>query len=370
MNFEFSESQEMLREQTAKLLAAHCTSKHVREVLDTDRPYHEGLWKRIAELGLPATAIPEAYGGAGAGMLELCVIAEELGRAAAPVPFSSSLYLAAEALTMAGSEAQKKTWLPKLASGALIGTLARDEAPGAILPRKIKARVSGGKLNGVKKPVPDGSIAGLAIVAAQGERGLSLYLADLTQPGVRRRTLNSLDPARDLAELSFENMPVEPLGESGAGWDLLVKLHDRAAILFSFEQLGGASAALAMAVNYVKGRYSFGRPVGSFQAVKHMLANVYIQNELARGNCYYGAYALSTDAPDLSLAAASARVAATKAYQLASKQNIQAHGGMGFTWAFDCHLHYRRSQLLALALGGPSYWEDELIARLKLRNAA
>lgn len=372
MNFEFSDDQKMLKDQVRRFLETASSSQEVRTVLDNpDKIYNEKLWSGLKDMGLMGTAIPEAYGGVGAGYLELCVVAEELGRHVAPVPFSSSIYLAAEAILAAGTEDQKQKYLPGLASGDVIGTFAAVEGSGRLTPASIKASVSGDKLSGTKTMVPDGSIADLAVVIA-GEGGrLSLYIVDLKDASVTRTTRNSIDPARDMAELSFNGTPAERLGAAGEGFDLLTRIYDRAAVLFAFEQLGGALKALESAVDYSKERYAFGRQIGSFQALKHMMADMYVSAELARSNCYYGAWALSSGAEgELPEAAATARLAATKAYQHCAKDNIQVHGGMGFTWEFDCHLHYRRANLLALVLGAASEWEDKVIARLEDKNAA
>ncbi len=373
MNFEFSEDQKLLKDQVRRFLDDKCASKDVRTVLDGAATYNESVWNGLKDMGLMGTAIPEEYGGSGAGYLELCVIAEELGRAVAPVPFSSSIYLAAETLLVAGTEEQKQAHLPKLAAGDKIATLAISEHSGRLDPSTLSLKASDGTLKGSKSPVVDGSIADLAIVVARtgpSPRDVSLYLVDLRQDAISRKTLDSIDPTRDLAEIAFNEASGELIGEPNRGWDVIEKVFDRGAVLFAFEQLGGAQKALESAVDYAKERYAFGRPIGSFQAVKHMLADMYVSAELARSNCYYGAWALSTDAPELAEAAATARVAATKAYQHCSKNNIQTHGGMGFTWEFDCHLHYRRSNLLALVIGSRSQWEDQLIDRLEARNAA
>src|SRR5580698_9596125 len=208
MNFDFSDEQKQLRNEARKYLAEHCSSKAVREVLDGKEPYDRKLWKGLAEMGFIGVAIPEGYGGTGAGHLELCVIAEEMGRALAPVPFSSTVYLAAEAILMAGDEAQKQKWLPLLASGGAIGTLALFEGKGNPSPETIKLAASGGILNGVKKPVPDGAIADVVVVAARTgssgrETDISLFLVDMKAEGVEAKSLTNIDPSRGQAEITF-----------------------------------------------------------------------------------------------------------------------------------------------------------------------
>ena len=375
MNFDFSDEQKQMRDEARKFLSQQCPPKAVRAVLDGKAPYDKDLWKGLAEMGFLGVAIPEKFGGAGAGHLELCVIAEEMGRALAPVPFSSTVYLAAEALLIAGSDAQKQNWLPKIASGEAIGTLALFEGKGNPSPKAVKLTASGGTLNGVKKPVPDGAIADFALVAARtGSSGrdsdISLFIVDLKAGGVEIKDLTNLDPTRGQAEITFTNAKAEPLGAAGEGWSILIQVLDRAAVLLAFEQVGGADRALEMGRDYALDRIAFGRQIGSFQAIKHMLADMYVSATLARSNCYYGAWALSTNAGELPEAAAAARISATQAFQHCAKNNIQVHGGMGFTWEFDCHMYYRRANAMALGLGSLSYWEDQLIDRMRKKNAA
>jgi alkylation response protein AidB-like acyl-CoA dehydrogenase len=375
MYFDFSDEQKQLRDEARKFLAEKCPPSAVRAVLDGKTPYDRHLWKGLAEMGFIGVAIPETYGGTGAGHLELCVIAEEMGRALAPVPFSSTVYLAAEAILLAGSEAQKRKWLPLIASGEAIGTLALFEGSGNPSPQAIKLTAANGVVDGVKKPVPDGAIADFAIVAARtGSSGrdsdIALFIVDMKAGGVEARPLNNVDPSRGQAEVTFRNCRAEPLGAANEGWSVVSQVLDRAAVLLAFEQVGGSDRALEMGRDYALDRIAFGRPIGSFQAIKHMLADMYVSATLARSNCFYGAWALSTNSAELPEAAAAARISATQAFQHCAKNNIQVHGGMGFTWEFDCHLYYRRANATALALGSLSYWEDALIDRMRKRNAA
>lgn len=370
MNLDFSDEQKQLRDQVRRYLSEVCTPEAVRTVLEGSDGYDRNLWQGLAELGVLGAAIPEEYGGVGLSHLELCVVAEEIGRVLAPVPVSSSIYLAAEFLLLAGSEAQKQAWLPKLASGETIGTFAFSEGQGRVTPAAISAKVQGGKLTGTKIPVADGNAADFAVVAARDEADtVSLYIVDLGSKGVSREALDSIDPTRNQARLTFDKAPAELLGGKGDGWNIATQVLDRAAILMAFEQLGGADRALEMARDYALDRMAFGRPIGSFQAIKHILADMYVSATLARSNCYYGAWALVSGASELPVAAATARVSATTAFQHCAKNNIQVHGGMGFTWAFDCHLYYRRSNNLALALGSLSEWESHLIERMGAGNA-
>ncbi|MFW6092502.1 MAG: acyl-CoA dehydrogenase family protein [Pseudomonadota bacterium] len=363
MNFDFSDDQKMLRDQAGRFLRERCGSDVVRSVLEGEAPYAASVWQGLAEMGLIGTGIPETYGGAGAGYLELCLVAQELGAALAPTPFGSTVYLAAEALLLWGSEEQKARWLPQIAAGEVKGALAVVESREQTTPEAIRTRFQDGALNGTKLIVPDGGVADLLVVLARRpDGGLGLYLSDLRAGPVTREDVASVDPTRNTARITLDGTPAEPLGGAGEGWNDLQTLYDRAAVLYAFEQLGGAQRALDMGVEYARERFAFGRPIGSFQAIKHMLADMYVTAKLAESNCYYAAWALSSNSEDLPVAAATARVSATQAFQQCSKDNIQVHGGMGFTWEFDCHLFYRRSNFLALELGGLTQWEDRLVA--------
>jgi alkylation response protein AidB-like acyl-CoA dehydrogenase len=367
VNFDFSADQKSLREQARKFLAEHASSTRVRRILEGAAPYDAELWRGMGEMGWMGTAIPETHGGAGFGYLELCVIAEELGRSLAPTPFSSTIYLAAEALLLAGSDAQKKRWLPRIAQGDAIGCFALAEGAHVTTAANLATRADGARVTGTKLPVMDGDVADFAIVLAglgDGARA-GLFLVELKAPGVTRASLATVDPTRSHGRVTFDGAAAEPLGAPGQGWPLVERLLDRAAVLVAFEQLGGAQAALEMAREYALGRFAFGRQIASFQAIKHKLADMYVGVELARSNAYYGAWALSKDVPELPVAAATARVAASEAYYQAAKENIQVHGGMGFTWEFDCHLHYRRAKLTGLMLGSARRWKDLLVTRLQ-----
>ena len=366
MNFEFSSDQLQLKEQARRVLADLSSSAAVRKVLESGSGLDRSLWTILGELGFLGAAIPDEYGGTGAGYLELCAIAEEIGRANAAIPFSSSICLGADMILAHGSQQQKQAWLPRLSSGATIACLAVTEQPGRPTADSITTAFRDGRLHGSKVPVLDGGIADIAIVAARSAAEVSLYLVELNAAGVRREAVTTIDPTRGQARIEFDGAPAELLARDG--WPALTAAWDRAAVLTAFEQVGGAERAMEMARDYALERYAFGRPIGSFQAIKHKLADMYVAVTLARSNCYYGAWALAQNAVELPEAAAAARVSATQAAQLCVKENIQVHGGMGFTWEFDCHLYYRRAHLLALTLGGLSQWQDRLITQLRTRR--
>jgi alkylation response protein AidB-like acyl-CoA dehydrogenase len=345
-----------------------------RRILNGDEPYAKEVWKGLVDMGLTGTAIPEAYGGLGLGALELCVIAEELGRAAAPVPFASSVYLASEAIKLFGTEKQKETWLPKLAAGEIIGTLALSEGTHAASPRNIATKFAGGKISGEKLPVPDGDVADVAVVVVNsggsGDQAISLAIVDLKGAGVTREVLRTIDPTRSQARITFKDAPAELMGPAGQGWSQLSRVLDGAAVLFAFEQVGGSEAAIEMARDYSLERYAFGRQIGSYQAIKHKLADMYVKKELAKSNAYFGAMMLNDEGAELPEAAAASRIAGSDAYVFAAQESLQTHGGIGYTWEANTQFHYRRAKLLALVVGSTVQWKEKLAARLEAKNAA
>lgn len=326
-------------------------------------------WRAIAEQGWLGLTIAEAHGGMGLPVTHLCVVAEEMGRALAPLPFMPTMALFAPAIARFGNADQQARWLPRIAAGEVAGVLAISEGPGSALGQKPRTRVADGLIEGTKLPVLDGVAADAAIVLARDGRGRSLFLVEMAQPNVAVEPLQSIDASRPPARLRFDGAKAERLGAAGAGPAMLEDLLIRAAVPLAFEQIGGAARCLETATDYARERYAFGRPIGSFQAIKHKLANLYLRLQVARLNAEHAALSLHQQGPDLALAAAAARVSACEAYWLAAKENIHVHGGIGFTWEMDCHLFYRRSKLLAVTYGGASEWQARIAAQL-LENAA
>ena len=372
MNFDFSDDQKSLQDETHRFLRDRCDLSVARLVLDDQQQaYSESVWREMVELGWTGITIPEQYGGIGLGYLELCVMAEEMGRFLAPVPFSSTLYQFCEALLNGASKTLKQEILPQVAAGKLIGTMAFAEGIGFPDPDRIGVRFKAGKLYGDKWPVADAMIAGAAVVLAVNEdNDPCLCFLGLDQEAVHRRQLESVDPSRSQGGLEFfgaeaENLTAFEGGSGKSGWQLFQRVLNAAAVLFAFEQIGGADACLAAATEFSRERHAFGRPIGSFQAIKHKLVDVYVANQLARSNAYYGAWALATGAEELPLAASVARVSATQAYEYAASENIQVHGGMGFTWEADCHLYLRRSRTLALLIGSSGLWKKQVTSELQ-----
>ena len=368
MNLDFSDDQKFLQEEARKFLEKEGALLRNRNVLENESYIDAELWKKIVELGWTGIRIPEEYDGLGLGHLELCVIAEELGRFLAPVPYSSSVYLFTESIINYGSEQIKKEFLPKLVSGDIVGTLAVTEELHAPSASNIQVTYESGKLNGKKIAVPDAKVSTHALVVAKSTKGISLQIVDLSSEGVLIEHQETIDESRGHFSITFNNAEAQLIGDEVSGWEIYESIINQAAVLFSYEQIGGSQASLDMAVNYAKERYAFGRPIGSYQAIKHKLADMYIALTLAKSNCYYAAWALSTDSSDLPSASATARVSATKAYQLCSKENIQTHGGNGFTWEYDCHMFYRRSKLLSLNIGSLNNWKEKLVTSLEQSN--
>lgn len=351
MDFDLSDEQKMLAEQARGLLAERTPYDHLRRLIDSGAEWDEPLWRELGEMGFLGANIPEVHGGLGMTELDLGVIAQELGRANAAVPFFSSIVLAADAIRLAGSPAQQAEWLPKLASGEVVACFASAEGPGPVLG--ASARLAGGKLNGTKQPVADAGIAQLAVVQV----GDGLALVRLDQPGVTRTKLDSFDQLRAHYRIDFADAAAEAL----PGRNVLPTLLDRAAVQAAFEAVGGAEACLQMGLGYVKDRQMFGRPLASYQAIKHKLADVAVAIELARSNAYFGGWAAEASAADLPAAAAAARLTAIKAFELAARENLQVHGGIGYTFEANCHFYYRRERMLAVIVGNRGHWANRLL---------
>ena len=362
MNFDFSEEQKLLQHTAKEFLEENSSLAQVREIFEANAGYSKELWKGVAELGWTGVSIPEAYGGAGYGYLELAMIAGEIGAALAPVPFGSTVYLAAEAITQAGDDGQKEKYLTGIANGDLIGTLATTEKPGTLSEKSIQTTFADGKLNGSKLPVADGEQADFAIVLAREGDALSLVVADLD--GVERKPLESLDPTRPHAQLTFRDTPATRLGAAGEGWKVAQDVLTRAAVLMAFEQLGSADRAFQITFDFMMNRFAFGRPIASFQSLKHRMADLYADRELARSNCYWAAWARENDHEELTAAAASAKISASDALEHVTVEMIQMHGGVGYTWEYDCHLFYRRAKVLSHTLGTTDEWREKLVSKL------
>ena len=368
MNFDFSDDQNALREQLRKFLAKESPLALSRELMEQQGTHAAEVWRGLAGLGATALMLPESCGGIGLGAMEACVLAEEVGRQLSPVPLASTLYLATQAVLLAVDDKQQQRWLEPVAGGA-IGTLA---APlDGTMDMAALPRFDGQVLNGKAALVADGLIAQWAVVLAVDAAGQPALVASELASGVTRRALATLDPAKPFAELTFAATPAEALGTGSVALALLARVRNRAAVLLAFEQLGAADAALEMAAAYARERQAFGRAIGSYQGIKHKLADLYTEIQMARAHCLYGAWALAADAaqaegaPELPAAAAAARSSASHALTLMAQENLHTHGGMGYTWELDCHLFYRRARQQAVLLGSEHVWREQLAAELE-----
>jgi len=359
MNFDLSEEQKMLAEQANALLADRSPFDHLRGLIDRGAEWDEPLWRELAEMGFLGAAIPEAYGGLGLSALDLGVLAAEFGRANAAVPFFSSIVLAAEAILMAGSDEQKAEWLPKLASGEVVATLAYSEGPGRLAPASVG--FADGKVTGVKAPVADAGIADIALVLA--DAGLAIVRLDAA--GVVRTKLEAFDHLRCHYRIDFQGAPGELLAKPID----MSALFDRAAVQAAFEATGAAEACLLMARDYALERQIFGRSLASYQAIKHKLADIAVQVELLRSNAYFAGWAASESPGELPAAAAAARLTAVSAFEEAARENLQVHGGIGYTQEANCHFFYRRERLLAVHIGNRDYWAARLIQHIPTSQA-
>jgi alkylation response protein AidB-like acyl-CoA dehydrogenase len=376
MDFGLSEDQELLCRSAAEFLAAECPPTLVREAAGSDDGYPRALYRKMAELGWMGLIVPEPYGGAGLSMLDLALLCEQLGRAVVPGPFFSSAVLATLAIVHGGSSAQKKRWLPRLASGEVIGALAvleesdRIDAAGVAL--RARARGGGWVLSGGKLFVTDAHVADLLVVAARtagrDEDGVTLFLVPRDTPGVKVLPLPSIDVTRRPMEVRFETVELPKdavLGAPGKGWKALARVLDGAAVTLAADCLGGAERACELAVGYSKVREQFGRVIGSFQAMKHMAAEMVSEIEPARALVWYAAYAADALPREAPRAASMAKACLSDVYARVANRSVQMHGGIGFTWEHDLHFWFKRAKWNELAYGDPSWHRERLAALAK-----
>jgi alkylation response protein AidB-like acyl-CoA dehydrogenase len=375
MDFGFSEEQEMLRGAARDFLAKECDIPYVRRMMDDERGTTEKVWRQMAELGWMGLTLPEAYGGSGLTFVDLVVVLEEMGRLVTPGPFFSTVVLGAVALIEGGSDAQKQAWLPRIAEGKLVATVAQLEPSGRWDADGValQAKPDGGgyRLSGTKLFVPDGHTADLLIVAgrapgSKGRDGVGLFLVDRTAPGVKTTLLKTMDQTRKLAEVKLENVAVgaeRVLGPVGDGWRLLERVADRGKVGLCAEMCGGAQRVLDMSVEYAKVREQFGRPIGSFQAIQHKCANMLVEVESSKSAAYYAAWAVANDVAEAPLAAAMAKAYCSDAYRRTAGEGIQIHGGIGFTWEHDMHIYFKRAKSSEVTFGDAT-WNREIVAQL------
>ncbi|MCX4854218.1 acyl-CoA dehydrogenase family protein [Streptomyces canus] len=372
MDLTFSEEQDELRKVVRSFLAKHSDEATVRRLAADPQGHDPVVWRRMAgELGLQGLAVPEEYGGSGFGYVDLGIVFEEAGRALLGGPYFASVALAAEALLRCADEQARHDFLPGIASGETVATLALTEDSGhwdeqGIGLTAVRDETGAWRLTGVKTYVSDGHLADLLLVAARTPSGVSLLAVETADaPGLTRTPLPTLDQTRKQARVEFTDTPARLLGPEGAAWPALKRTLATAAVLLSAEQVGGAAAALDAAVEYAKIREQYGRPIGSFQGIKHKCADMLMEIESARSAAYGGLWALDAgDETEIAIAAALAQAFCSEAFTKVAADNIQVHGGIGFTWEHPAHLYFKRAKSSEALLGTPSYHRELLAARL------
>lgn len=372
MDFGFSEEQELLRQSAVDFLSKECPITYTRQMMEDERGYSEELWKKMADLGWMGLIYPESCGGSGLNMVDLVVILEEMGKAASPGPFFSTVCLGGLAILEAGNSEQKQRYLPGIVAGTTKATLAILEEDARWDEAGIKLQARRGKkgysLSGVKLFVPDAHVADLIVCAVRTSDGPALLVVDRQQAGVIVTPLKTMDQTRKLCEVRFDKARVDAaavLGTPGKGWDALNRILDRSKVALCAEMCGGAQKVLDMTVEYAKMREQFGRPIGSFQAIQHKCANMLVQVESAKSATYYAAWAVANDAPEAALAAAMAKAYCSDAYRQVTAESIQVHGGIGFTWEHDIHLYFKRAKGSEVTFGDAT-WNRELVAQYTL----
>ncbi|MCW2548479.1 MAG: putative acyl-CoA dehydrogenase [Mycobacterium sp.] len=368
MVYEFTSEQVELRSVVRSLLAAESSETSLRQAIATSQGYDRALWLRMAdELGLCGLIIPEEHGGSGAGMVELAIVLEELGRALYAGPFLPTALVALAILTSA-DEAAVADLLPGIADGERIATFALSEESGRWDADGVQCRaeeINGNwQLSGQKRYVLDGQVATLLVVAARTPDGVALFAVASDATGVASRAEEAFDVTRRLATIELDATPARLLGDVTAGEQHLQQLLDRISVCVAAEQVGGAQAALDMAVGYAKERVQFGRAIGSFQAIKHLCADLLLDVESAKSAAYYGAWAIDDNSPELATVAPLVKAYCSDTFLATASSNIQIHGGIAFTWEHPAHLYYRRAKSGAQLWGDPRTHRDALAGRL------
>ena len=378
MDFVFDEEQEELRATARAFLAEHSGSEQIRQAIESDLGFDPQLGKQLAELGGLAVTIPEEYEGMGLGAVELTALMEVMGESLLCSPFLSTIGLAANAILTAGSEDQKAQYLPGIAAGQTIATLAFSEANGRWSADAVRATATpsadGFTLRGAKHYVPDAMAADLLVIAARredshGEDGISLFALPADTPGIERSALLTMDQTRRQGGIALRDVKLPAtalLGVEGDGWPALRKTLDLAAVALAAEQVGGAQRCLDLSVEYAKERQQFGRPIGAFQAIKHKCADMMVQVESARSAAYFAGCVAAEDGDDLSLQASLAKAYCSDAFFRCAADALQIHGGVGFTWEYDIHLYLKRARSTETFLGNAAHHRERVAQQIGL----
>ncbi len=379
MDFGFSPEQEMLRATARKFLENECTSGFVRARMEEPAGVTDEFWAKLAEQGWLGLVYPEEHGGSGLGFVDLTVLMEEMGRVVMPGPFLSTVLLGGLAIREAGSPAQKKEWLARIAAGRARTTLAWTEPSArwdaAGITCAAREDKGGFVLNGTKLFVLDAHLAdALVVVARTGEGktpedGVSLLLVPKGTRGMEVKLLPTMDQTRKLCEVSFKDasVPADALmGLKGRAWPTLARVVERATVALCAEMCGGAQRVLDMTTDYAKIRVAFGKPIGTYQGVKHKAADMLVDVENAKSLTYYAAWAVDENAPEAALAASMAKAYVTDAYRKVAGAGIQLHGGIGFTWEHDLHLYFKRAKSSEFTFGDATYHRERVAQLINL----
>lgn len=378
MNFELDEEQIMLKTSARDFLEKECPRELVRKMMEDDKGYSPELWKKMAALGWLGLSFPEEYGGAGFTFLDLSVMLEECGRALVPAPVIPTVVLGGHTILAAGTEEQKRKILPEIAGGNLILTLAMVETSGSIDAADITTTAvrSGDNyiINGVKLFVPAAHIADYLLCVTRTsdgsnrEDGITLFLVDARTEGIQTEVLKTMTGEK-LCEVVFNNVPVPAkniIGEKEKGWPVVRRMMDEAAVAESAWMTGGARWALDTSIDYAKERIAFDKPIGSFQAIQHKLANMALEVEGATAITYYAAWTISENDPDIPLAASMAKAWCSETYKHATYDGVQIHGGIGFTWDHDMHLYFKKAKSSEVTYGDADYHRELIAGLLKI----
>ena len=369
MNFAFDDEQEALRDTVRKFLADTSPETEVRRLMETAEGYNPDVWRQLAgQLGLVGLIVPEEYGGAGFTYLELIVVFEEMGRSLLCAPFFSTVAMATTLILALDDDAASKDLLPRIADGGCLATVALAEPAGSWNPSDVAMRAvrdggegAGWRLSGEKFYVVDGHVANVVLVVAQTDPGLSVFAVDSGAAGLAADLSSTMDKTRKLARLTFDATPARLIGAEGQADGPVARMLDLAAIALAAEQVGGAQRVLEIAVGYARIREQFGRPIGTFQAIKHKCANMLLEIEAAKSAAYYAGWAAAEDDAELPVLASVAKAYCSDAYVHAAAENIQIHGGIGFTWEHPAHLYFKRAKSSELFLGAPDYHRERLL---------
>jgi alkylation response protein AidB-like acyl-CoA dehydrogenase len=361
MQFGLSESQQILKDTARKFFAGECPIANVRKLMETETAYDAALWARLAEQGFTGVIVPEEYGGMGLGKVDLILLMEEAGYALLPGPFFSTVALAAPVIEALGTTAQKKKYLERIATGQARSTIAFVEETGSWDISSLRLSAAGDKLTGIKLFVSDAAVADFIVVVTQN----GAFVVEANAPGLRIEPMKGMDLMRKISSVEFNNTPAEKLGSGSSG---LPQALDVATAALCAEMVGGMQRVLETTVSYAKTRKQFGKPIGIFQAVQHLCADMYLETESSRSATYYAAWALEENAPDAATSVSVAKMYASDAGRTAGNRGIQVHGGMGFTWENDLHLYYRRAKASETMLGDATF-HRERIAKLVIDAA-